>query len=77
MRELDPIEMGALGHVVTERRSSWLRPTMLALALVLLGAVLVLIVVSNTDFDTGPAKVTPTQGPCEPFCTQTVAPPGP
>ncbi|WP_330228687.1 hypothetical protein OHA40_21520 [Nocardia sp. NBC_00508] len=77
MRELDAIEMGVMGEVVTERRTSWLRPTMLALALVLLGAVLVLIVVSNTDFDTGPAKVTPTPGPCEPFCTQPVAPPGP
>ncbi|MEU7764513.1 hypothetical protein AB0B25_05245 [Nocardia sp. NPDC049190] len=70
MRELDAIEIGSMAEVVVERRSSWLRPTIFALLFVILGAVLVLLVVSNADFDTGPPKVTPTQGPCEPFCTQ-------
>ncbi|MGO4616472.1 hypothetical protein AB4305_23800 [Nocardia sp. 2YAB30] len=76
MRELDAVEVVYLGDVVVERRSSWLRPTIIAFLFVILGAVLVLLVVSNADFDSGPPKVTPTQGPCEPFCTQTVAPPG-
>jgi hypothetical protein len=75
MRELTPIEVAAMGDVVTERRTSWLRPTLLALLFVILGAVLVMVVVSNTDFDTGPEKTTPPPGPCEPFCTQNVAPP--
>ncbi|MFF7940173.1 hypothetical protein [Nocardia gamkensis] len=75
MRELTPIEVAVMGDVVTERRTSWLRPTLLALLLVILGAVLVMVVVSNTDFDTGPEKTTPPPGPCEPFCTQNVAPP--
>ncbi|MGW5222526.1 hypothetical protein ACWEQA_32085 [Nocardia sp. NPDC004085] len=75
MRELTPLEVAAMGDVVTERRTSWLRPTMLALLLVILGAVAVMIVVSNTDFDTGPEKTTLPPGSCEPFCTQNVAPP--
>ncbi|MBF6339406.1 hypothetical protein IU450_26440 [Nocardia abscessus] len=75
MRELTPIEMAAMGDVVTERRTSWLRPTMLALLLVILGAVLVMVVVSNTDFDTGPEKTPPPPGSCEPFCPQNGAPP--
>jgi hypothetical protein len=75
MRELNPIEVAVMGDVVTERRTSWLRPTLLALLFVILGAVLVMVVVSNTDFDTGPEKTTPPPGPCEPFCTQNVAPP--
>lgn len=75
MRELTPLEVAAMGDVVTERRTSWLRPTMLALLLVILGAVAVMIVVSNTDFDTGPEKTTPPPGSCEPFCSQNVAPP--
>ncbi|MFG3620897.1 hypothetical protein [Nocardia sp. NPDC047654] len=75
MRELNPIEVAVMGDVVTERRTSWLRPTLFALLFVILGAVLVMVVVSNTDFDTGPEKTTPPPGPCEPFCTQNVAPP--
>ncbi|WP_157106721.1 hypothetical protein [Nocardia arthritidis] len=75
MRELNPIEVAVMGDVVTERRTSWLRPTLLALLFVILGAVLVMVVVSNTDFDTGPEKTTPPPGPCEPFCTQNVTPP--
>ncbi|WP_040790429.1 hypothetical protein [Nocardia paucivorans] len=56
---------------------TWLWLTMLIIAFVIGLAVVVMVLVSNADFDTGPAKTTPTQGPCEPFCTNTVAPPAP
>lgn len=56
---------------------TWLWPTMLILASIIGIGIIVMVLVSNADFDTGPAKVTPTPGSCEPFCTNTVAPPGP
>ncbi|QBS41140.1 hypothetical protein [Nocardia sp. CS682] len=74
MRGYELFEIGHVGHVVVEHRSSWLRPTLFLLGLVIVAAIVVMLVVSNTDFDTGPAKFTPTPGPCEPFCT---APPAP
>ncbi|WP_194836326.1 hypothetical protein [Nocardia sp. XZ_19_369] len=74
MRGYELFEIGHVGHVVVEHRSSWLRPTLFFFALVIVAAIVVMLVVSNTDFETGPAKLTPTPGPCEPFCT---APPAP
>ncbi|WP_280445013.1 hypothetical protein [Nocardia brasiliensis] len=75
MRGYEYFEIGHVGHVVTEHRSSWLRPTLLIFGFVIVAAILVMVVVSNTDFDTGPTKVTPPPGPCEPFCTAPAAPP--
>ncbi|QIS06000.1 hypothetical protein F5X71_30120 [Nocardia brasiliensis] len=76
MRGYEYFEGGHVGHVVTERRSSWLRPTLLIFGFVIVAAILVMVVVSNADFDTGPTKVTPPPGPCAPFCTAPAAPPG-
>jgi hypothetical protein len=75
MRGYELFEIGHIGHIVVEQRSSWLRPALFFFGLVIALAVIVMVVVSNADFDTGPAKVTPTQGSCEPFCTAPAAPP--
>lgn len=56
---------------------TWLWPTLLIFGLVVGGAFVVMILVSTADFDSEPARVTPTPGPCQPFCTGTVAPPAP
>ncbi|WP_378733730.1 hypothetical protein [Nocardia brasiliensis] len=77
MRGYELFEIGHVGHVVVEHRTSWLRPTLFFFGLVILAAVIVMVLVSNADFDTGPAKVTPTPGSCEPFCTAPPAPPAP
>lgn len=77
MRGHELFEIGHIGHTIFETRSSWLRPALIFFALIILAAVIAMVAVSNTDFDTGPAKVTPTHGSCEPFCTASPAPPVP
>lgn len=74
MRGHELFEIGHIGHTIFETRSSWLRPALLFFGLIIVAAVLAMVVVSNADFHTSPAKVTPTHGSCEPFCT---APPAP
>ncbi|WP_328396597.1 hypothetical protein [Nocardia sp. NBC_00416] len=56
---------------------TWLWPTLLIFGLVVGGALVVMVLVSTADFGDEPAQVTPTPGPCQPFCTNTVAPPAP
>ncbi|WP_280486836.1 hypothetical protein [Nocardia farcinica] len=67
------------GHVtdVAKEKSTvnWLLVGVGFFLLAVLVAIGVLVWVSNADFDTGPAKVVPTSGPCEPFCTGTPPPP--
>ncbi|PXX68835.1 hypothetical protein DFR70_102521 [Nocardia tenerifensis] len=77
MRGHELLEIGHIGHTVIETRSSWLRPTLIFFGLIIAFAVLAMVVVINADFDTGPAKITPTHGPCEPFCTAPAAPAAP
>ncbi|MFI6040546.1 hypothetical protein ACIA8C_02865 [Nocardia sp. NPDC051321] len=77
MRGHELFEIGHIGHTIFETRSSWLRPALLFFGLIIAAAVIAMVVVSNADFDTGPAKVTPTHGSCEPFCTAPPAPPAP
>lgn len=74
MRGHELFEIGHIGHTIFETRSSWLRPALIFFALIILAAVIVMVMVSNSDFGADPAKVTPTRGSCEPFCT---APPVP
>ncbi|MGI5218156.1 hypothetical protein [Nocardia sp. CA-290969] len=56
---------------------TWLWPTLLIFGFVVGVALLVMIVVSSADFGDEPARVTPTPGSCQPFCTNTGAPPAP
>lgn len=56
---------------------TWLWPTLLIFGFVVGVALLVMIVVSSADFGNEPAQVTPTPGSCQPFCTNTGAPPAP
>ncbi|MFI5719445.1 hypothetical protein [Nocardia sp. NPDC051750] len=75
---VDPADPMVPVPVVKERpMRTWIWPTLLIFGLVVGVALLVMVVVSTADFDTGPARVTPTPGPCQPFCTNTVAPPAP
>ncbi|MET8777511.1 hypothetical protein AB0H49_12880 [Nocardia sp. NPDC050713] len=77
-RAEDIVHYGHVGHVVEEKGSlNWVVAGLGFFAAAILLVVLVLLVVSNADFDTGPAKVVPTTGPCEPFCTGTPPPPAP
>ncbi|WP_280457031.1 hypothetical protein [Nocardia carnea] len=64
--------------VVRERpMRTWLWPTLLIFGLVIGVALVVMVLVSSADFGDQPARVTPTPGPCHPFCTETGAPPAP
>lgn len=75
-RSSEVIETAHVGHVVTERSApSWLMLILGVFGLVVAAAVIVLVLVSNADFDTGPPKAPPASGTCEPFCT--VPPPAP
>lgn len=56
---------------------TWLWPTLLIFGLVVGAAFVVMILVSTADFDSEPTRVTPSTGPCQPFCPSTVAPPAP
>ncbi len=59
-----------LGHIATERSTpSWLTSIFGVSLLIVAAAVIVLLLVSNADFDTGPPKAPPASGSCEPFCT--------
>ncbi|WP_062993252.1 hypothetical protein [Nocardia anaemiae] len=72
------LEIGHIGHLANEGRTrvgGCLLPALGFLIFIMMLAVVVLVWVSNTDFDTERTKVPLTPGPCEPFCTG--APPQP
>jgi hypothetical protein len=72
------LEIGHMRHTIREGRSrGCLLPALGFLIFIMMLAVVVLVWVSNADFGTDRTKVPPTPGPCEPFCTATVAPPQP
>ncbi|MEV0295252.1 hypothetical protein [Nocardia sp. NPDC050710] len=72
------IEGAHIGHIVTERRAhSWLLLIFGTFGFMLLVAMIVLLLVSNADFDTGPTEAPPTSGTCAPFCTADIPSPAP
>ncbi|WP_433199952.1 hypothetical protein ACQP1G_07545 [Nocardia sp. CA-107356] len=73
------LEIGHIGHTINEGRlrGGCLLPALGFLIFIMVLAVVVLVWVSNADFGTERTKVPSTPGPCEPFCTATVAPPQP
>ncbi|WP_433525076.1 hypothetical protein ACQPZ2_08660 [Nocardia pseudovaccinii] len=73
------LEIGHFGHTIKEGRArgGCLLPALGFLIFIMVLAVVVLLWVSNADFGTERTKVPRTPGPCEPFCTVTVAPPEP
>ncbi|WP_405161084.1 hypothetical protein OG203_32625 [Nocardia sp. NBC_01499] len=77
MENHELFELGHIGHTVMEHRANWLRPVLFFLGLTIVVAVIAMVVVSNANFHSDPAKVPPTHGSCEPFCTAPPAPPAP
>ncbi|WP_054816354.1 hypothetical protein [Nocardia arizonensis] len=68
-RSSEVTETAHIGHIVTERSATgWLMLILGVLGAVVAVALIVMLLVSNADFDTGPPKQPPASGSCEPFC---------
>ncbi|MEU8898547.1 hypothetical protein [Nocardia sp. NPDC048505] len=65
-----------VAQIATEKTVPyWLMMVLTVVGLMVAAAVIVLVLVSNADFDTGPTKAPPPPGTCAPFCTEPAAPP--
>ncbi|GAB2642816.1 hypothetical protein [Nocardia goodfellowii] len=67
-----------VGHIATDKTIPyWVMMLLAVVGFIVAGAVIVLVLVSNADFDTGPTKAPPPPGNCAPFCTGPAEPPPP
>lgn len=71
-------ETAHIGHIVTEHSApNWMMLILGVLGTVVAIAIVVLVLVSNADFDTGEPKAPPASGTCEPFCAAADPQPAP
>lgn len=68
-RSSEVAETAHVGIIISERSApSWLMVILGVFGVVVTVALVVLLLVSNADFDSGPPKPPPPSGSCEPFC---------
>ncbi|MBH0775887.1 hypothetical protein [Nocardia bovistercoris] len=68
-RSSEVAETAHVGIIVSERSApDWMMVISVVFGAVIAVALIVLLLVSNADFDTGPPKAPPPSGTCEPFC---------